>query len=165
MLTFIDTNKLARVKTAQGEVTEILNRELCGAKNVVAALRWLKSGEQFKAPASDKYQLLYLMEGKGSIRLDEKNYDVSKGAGVYLGPSESATIQPAAGVSLKLLHLVVPKIPAPPERLLDPRCATERRRPELPRTSLRAAARPRSTPSIPEPEARSFPAGLWEFFQ
>jgi glyoxylate utilization-related uncharacterized protein len=112
MLTFIDTNKLARVKTAEGDVTEILNRELCGAKNVVAALRWLKSGEKFKAEASNKHQLLYLMEGEGSIRLDEKNYDVSKGAGVYLGPSESATIQPATGASLKLLHLVVPKIPA-----------------------------------------------------
>jgi mannose-6-phosphate isomerase-like protein (cupin superfamily) len=112
MLTFIDTNKLARKKTAEGEVTQILNRELCGAKNVVAALRWLKSGEKFKAEASDKHQLLYLMEGRGSIRLDEKNYDVSKGAGVYLGPSESATIQPTEGASLKLLHLVVPKIPA-----------------------------------------------------
>jgi hypothetical protein len=52
------------------------------------------------------------MEGQGSILLDDKNYEVSNGAGVYLGPSESATIQPAAGASLKLLHLVVPKIPA-----------------------------------------------------
>lgn len=112
MLTFIDTNKLPRKKTAAGEVTEVLNRELCGAKNVVAALRWLKSGEQFKAESSGKHQLVYLMEGKGSIRLDNKSYDVSKGAGVYLGPSESATIEPAAGASLKLLHLVVPKIPA-----------------------------------------------------
>lgn len=112
MLTFIDTNKLPRKKTAEGEVTEVLNRELCGAKNVVAALRWLKSGENFKAEAADKHQLVYLMEGNGSIRLEEKNFDVSKGSGVYLGPSESATIQPTAGASLKLLHLVVPKIPA-----------------------------------------------------
>ena len=112
MLTFIDTNKLPRKKAAVGEVTEVLNRDLCGAKNVVAALRWLKSGEKFKAEASDKHQLLYLMDGKGSIHLDNKNYVVSKGAGVYLGPSESATIQPEAGTSLKLLHLVVPKIPA-----------------------------------------------------
>jgi hypothetical protein len=112
MLTFIDTNKLPRNKTAEGEVTEVLNRDLCGAKNVVAALRWLKSGEKFKAAASDKHQLLYLMEGKGNILLDDKQYEVSKGAGVYLGPSESATFQPAAGASLKLLHLVVPKIPA-----------------------------------------------------
>ena len=112
MLTFIDTNKLPRNRTAEGEVTEVLNRDLCGARNVVAALRWLKSGEKFKAAASDKHQLLYLMEGKGSILLDDKRYEVSNGAGVYLGPSESATIQPSAGASLKLLHLVVPKIPA-----------------------------------------------------
>jgi hypothetical protein len=112
MLTFIDTNKLPRNKTAEGEVTEVLNRQLCGAKNVVAALRWLSPGEKFSAAASDKHQLLYLMEGKGSIVLDSKVYEVSRGAGVYLGPSESATIQPTAGASLKLLHLVVPKIPA-----------------------------------------------------
>jgi hypothetical protein len=111
MLTFIDTNKLPRNRTAEGEVTEVLNRDLCGARNVVAALRWLKSGEKFKAVASDKHQLLYLMEGKGSILLDDKRYEVSNGAGVYLGSSESATIQPPAGASLKLLHLVVPKIP------------------------------------------------------
>src|ERR1700730_17531583 len=111
MLTFIDTNKLPRNKTAEGEVTEVLNRELCGAKNVVAALRWLKPGEKFKAESPDKYQLLYLMEGHGSIRLDDKNYDVSKGAGVDLAPLESATVQSAEGASLKLLHLVVPRIP------------------------------------------------------
>jgi hypothetical protein len=111
MLTFIDTNQLPREKAVEGEVTEVLNRDLFGAKNVVAALRWLKSGEKFKAEASVKPQLLRLMEGKGSICLDNKNYDVSKGAGVYLGPSESATIQPKVGASLKLLHLVVPRIP------------------------------------------------------
>jgi quercetin dioxygenase-like cupin family protein len=112
MLTFINTNKLPRKKTAEGEVTEMLNRELCGAKNVAAALRWLESGERFEAKPSDKHQLLYLMEGSGRIRLDNKDYEVAKGAGVYLGPSESATIQPTVGGSLKLLHLVVPQIPA-----------------------------------------------------
>ena len=34
-----------------------------------------------------------------------------KGGGIYLGPSESATIQAASGASLKLFHLVVPQIP------------------------------------------------------
>ncbi|HLH32812.1 MAG TPA: AraC family ligand binding domain-containing protein [Terriglobia bacterium] len=112
MLTFIDTNKLPRIQTEQGEVTEVLNRTLCGAKNVVAALRWLKSGEKFRADALDKYQLLYLMEGKGTIRLENKDYEVSKGAGVYLAPSEAATIQAASNDSVKLFHLVVPKIPS-----------------------------------------------------
>ncbi|HWF37385.1 MAG TPA: AraC family ligand binding domain-containing protein [Candidatus Acidoferrales bacterium] len=112
MLTFIDTKSLPRVKTPQGEMTEILNKELCGAKNVLGVLRWLKPGEQFNAAASEKHQLLYLMEGQGKIQLDNKAYDVAKGAGVYLGPSEGATIEAAGSVPLKLFHLVVPKIPA-----------------------------------------------------
>ena len=36
---------------------------------------------------------------------------VGKGGGIYLGPAESATIQPGAGETLKLFHLVVPQIP------------------------------------------------------
>lgn len=112
MLTFIDTNELPKMKTAQGEFTEVLNRELCGAKNVLGTLRWLKSGEKFSAEASNKHQLLYLMEGKGTIRLDNKDYEVSKGAGVYLAPFETASIQAASNSSLKLFHLVVPKIPS-----------------------------------------------------
>jgi quercetin dioxygenase-like cupin family protein len=112
MLTFIDTKSLPRIKTAQGEMTEILNRELCGAKNVLGVLRWLEPGAQFNAEACDKHQLLYLMAGQGRIRLDGRDYDVSKGAGVYLGPSEGAAIQASGGASLKLFHLVVPNIPA-----------------------------------------------------
>jgi len=111
-LTFIDTNKLPRVKTPQGEVTEILNQRLVGAKNVLGTLRWLSPGEKFQAEPLEKHQLIYLMEGQGSIRLDNKDYDVSRGAGVYLGPSESATILAGAGTPLKLFHLVVPRIPA-----------------------------------------------------
>ena len=111
-LTFIDTNKLPRVKTPQGEVTEILNQQLVGAKNVLGTLRWLSPGEKFQAEPLEKHQLIYLMEGQGSIHLDNKDYDVSRGAGVYLGPSESATIQAGVGSTVKLFHLMVPRIPA-----------------------------------------------------
>jgi mannose-6-phosphate isomerase-like protein (cupin superfamily) len=110
-LTFIDTNKLPRVKTPQGEATEILNQRLAGAKNVLGTLRWLSPGEKFQADPIEKHQLIYLMEGSGQIRLDNKDYDVSRGAGVYLGPSETATIQAGGGSPLKLFHLVVPRIP------------------------------------------------------
>ncbi|MGH9738370.1 MAG: cupin domain-containing protein [Candidatus Acidiferrales bacterium] len=112
MLTFIDTNQLPKNKTVEGEFTEVLNRDLCGTKNVVAALRWLKSGEKFTAETTNRHQLLYVMEGKGTIRLDDKDYEVSKGAGVYLAPSETATIRAAENGSMRLFHLVVPKIPA-----------------------------------------------------
>ena len=78
-------------------------------ENVVAALRWSNPESNSTAEASDKHQLLYLMEGQGSIRLDDKDYDVSKGAGVYL--VKSATIRPVTSASLKVLHLVASQIP------------------------------------------------------
>jgi mannose-6-phosphate isomerase-like protein (cupin superfamily) len=107
---FIDTNKLPRVKTPHGEFTEILNNQLAGAKNVLGTLRWLQSGETFDAAPSDKHQLLYLMEGSGKIRLEGQEHEVGKGMGVYLGPSETASIS-AAGSPLKIFHLEVPRIP------------------------------------------------------
>jgi glyoxylate utilization-related uncharacterized protein len=109
--TFINTNELPRVKGPQGEVTEILNGPLVGAKNVLGTLRWLGPGETFTAEALDKHQLIYLMEGKGTIRLENKDFEVTRGAGIYLGPSESATLRAADGKSLKLFHLIVPQIP------------------------------------------------------
>jgi AraC-like ligand binding domain len=110
-LTFVDTNSLPRVKTPEGEVTEVLNNALQGAKNVLGTLRWLKSGEHFTAQPGNRHQLIYLMEGSGTIRLDNKDYDVPRGAGVYLGPSETATIKASGSDTVKLFHLVVPKIP------------------------------------------------------
>ena len=110
-LTFIETNKLPRqAAPGAGEFAEVLNAALCGARNVVGALRWLDPGERFTAGPIDQHQLLYLMDGMGSIRLEQKDYDVDKGAGVYLGPTETATIT-ASGGALKLFHLVVPKLP------------------------------------------------------
>ena len=110
-LTFIDTNTLPRQATSQGEVTEVLNQALCGARNVHGSLRRLRAGESFEPEVTDRHQLIYLMEGKGRITLDDRSYDVTKGAGVYLGPSERATIAAADGAALKLFHLVVPRIP------------------------------------------------------
>ena len=109
--TFIDTNRLPRVKTAQGEAVEVLNEQLAGAKNVTGILRWVDDGERFDAIASHKHQLVYVMEGSARIRLDGKDYDVRRGCGVYLEPSETASITPTGG-SAKLFHLVVPIVPA-----------------------------------------------------
>ena len=109
---FIDTTTLPRQKmSGGGEMSEILNGALAGAKNVVGTLRWLKSGQQFAAAPSYRHQLLYLMEGSGSITLEGKTHDVTQGMGLYLGPSESATVAAAPGTTLKIFHLVVPQIP------------------------------------------------------
>jgi mannose-6-phosphate isomerase-like protein (cupin superfamily) len=50
-------------------------------------------------------------KGEGTITLDAKDHSVRKGSGIYLGPSESATIKPAGAAPLKLFHLVVPHLP------------------------------------------------------
>jgi quercetin dioxygenase-like cupin family protein len=111
-LTFIDTNRLPRKpSTGHGEVVEVLNNALCGAHNVHGSVRSLKSGETFTPETSDQHQLIYLMEGKGRIRLENRDYDVEQGAGVYLGPKETAAISAANAASLKLFHLIVPQIP------------------------------------------------------
>ena len=109
-LTFIETARLPRKpSTGQGEVTEILNEALCGAKNGRGVLRWLKPGEAFSPDAGDRHHLVYLMAGKGTITLDGKAYDVARGAGIYLGPAETATIEANQGAEMKLFHLMVPK--------------------------------------------------------
>ena len=110
-LTFIDTNRLAKKATSQGKIAEVLNQELCGAKNVQGSLRWLAASESFTTDAADKHQLIYVMDGKGRIRLNNKVYDVEKGGGIYLGPAETATIEAKAGEPMKLFHLVVRQIP------------------------------------------------------
>jgi glyoxylate utilization-related uncharacterized protein len=109
--TFIKTGECQRVQLqgSHGEVAEILNRELCGAESVLGMLHWLRAGEQFEVSPQARHQLIYLMEGEGVITLEAKDYGVAKGAGAYLGPSESASIRHAGGAPLKLFHLVVRK--------------------------------------------------------
>jgi glyoxylate utilization-related uncharacterized protein len=111
-LTFIDTNKISHAELpGSGEFAEILNQKLCGAENVVGSLRWLKPGEKLDI-RSDKntHQLVYLMQGEATITLDSKDHSVRKGSGIYLGPSESATIKQSGTAPLKLFHLVVPHL-------------------------------------------------------
>jgi len=50
------------------------------------------------------------MEGEATITLNAKDHRMGKGAGIYLGPSESARIAHAGSAPLKLFHLVVPKL-------------------------------------------------------
>lgn len=110
--TFINTNTIERVSlpAGQGAYSEILNRDLCGAENVVGKLRWLNAGDALQTSAnSAEHQLIYLMEGEGVITLDAKEYKVGKGAGIYLGPAEFASIRQSGAAPLKLFHLVVPK--------------------------------------------------------
>ena len=109
--TYIDTNTLPHTKVAgAGEYVEVLNNALCGAKNVVGSLRWLSPGDVYDAKNDGRTnQLVYLMEGEGTISLNGKDHQVAKGNGIYLGPGESARIAQRGSAALKLFQLVVPK--------------------------------------------------------
>jgi glyoxylate utilization-related uncharacterized protein len=109
--THIQTLSLPRTDLGErGEVAEVLNRELCGAENVVGRLHWLERGEAFAPDAlADTHQLLYLMEGAAVIRLEGKDYSIERGAGIYLGPDETATLSHAGTARAKLFHLIVPR--------------------------------------------------------
>jgi glyoxylate utilization-related uncharacterized protein len=109
--TYIDTNTLPHTAVpGSGEFVEVLNNALCGAKNVVGSLRWLQAGDKYDASCDVKTnQLLYLMEGEGTITLNGKDHEVGKGHGMYLGPSESARIAQRGSAPLKIFQLVVPK--------------------------------------------------------
>ena len=112
--TTIETEACQRITLAgmQGTVAEIVNNDLCGAKNVVGMLRWLKPGEHFDAESLlDKHQLIYFMEGDGVVTMSGRDYDLRKGAGVYLGPRETVNIKQSGRETLKLFHLVVPTLP------------------------------------------------------
>ena len=109
--TFINTGECARRKVpGAGELAEIMNEKLCGAKNGLGMLRWLGAGEKLDArTGKNEHQLIYLMDGNAVIALNGKEFEAGRGAGVYLGPAEAASIRHAGGGRLKLFHLVVPK--------------------------------------------------------
>lgn len=110
-LTYIDTNKQpVSTEPGAGKVADVINEKLCGAKNVVAKLRWLKERDELKLSSdASTHQLVYLLDGEGVITLEGKEQKVVKGAGIYLGPSESAEIKQSGSGVTKLFHLIVPK--------------------------------------------------------
>ena len=107
-LTFIDTNAIPREHSAHGDFKEILNEKLAGAKNVIGSLRWLDQGDKLDA-GDAKHNLFYFIEGSAKVTLAGKDYDVPKGGGIYLQPSETASIAGAPG-GVKILQLAVPVI-------------------------------------------------------
>ena len=109
--TFIKTSDCPRQSVAgAGAFAEVLNEKLCGAQNILAKLHWLQGNDQLKADAKiGTHELIYVMEGDAVIHLNQKDYPVKKGAGVYLGPKEVAAIRPQDNGGIKLLHLIVPE--------------------------------------------------------
>ncbi|OGL62877.1 MAG: hypothetical protein A3J27_09130 [Candidatus Tectomicrobia bacterium RIFCSPLOWO2_12_FULL_69_37] len=112
MIQFIDTEACERVPQGPGLGTaaEVMGPERCGARNGRGLLRRLGPGERVEAQAMPgARQLLYLMEGEGTIELGGKAHPAGAGMGVFLGLAEGAVIRHAGSAPLKVFHLVVPE--------------------------------------------------------
>lgn len=106
-LTFVDTGKIEPVPTREGTLVEVLSERVCGAKKVRGWIRQVDPGRTLAVDGTDTHQLVYLLEGAAAVSLDNKSYDVEKGAGLYLAPNESAELK-ASARGAKVFHLAVP---------------------------------------------------------
>ena len=112
MIRVIDIGSRARTATPQGHVRSLLAPSEDGTRVHVAVMD-VDPGGTYHAVSSDRTQVAYILEGhdaevthtsaRGSV-----GHAAQRRAGVYLEPSEEATVT-AAGTPLVLLLVTVPK--------------------------------------------------------
>ncbi len=99
-----------RLGIGEGLVASIVEEGACGTRNMMAKLRYLKDDDRFDiVPLPGTHQLVYFMDGEGAITLEGKTYNVTKGAGIYLGPTETAYFEPRGEGILEFFHMIVPE--------------------------------------------------------
>jgi mannose-6-phosphate isomerase-like protein (cupin superfamily) len=112
-ISIIDSNKAPATEVASGLDRVICSPDVCGSKKLTVVRRTLLEGRTLDVPATDGYQLLYVMEtsATATIAFEGRTHSADEGAGVLLVPGESATIACETG-TLDVLHMSVPKPPA-----------------------------------------------------
>ena len=111
-LTIINSNTAESRRVESGTETTLCSPGLCGSKNLTVYKRTIFAGRQFNLQAVNDYHLVYVMRSsaKGFVHFKNETHDAEEGAGVLLGPSETARFQ-ASESNLELLHMVAPKPP------------------------------------------------------
>ena len=112
MIKVIDVASKARTPVPEGNVRTILGPSDEGTRAQVA-IKEVDPGKTCRVGPSDKTQVLYILEGKDATVAYTKagataQHTGGRRAGVYLEPSEQATVS-AAGTPLVLLLVTVPK--------------------------------------------------------
>lgn len=113
MIQVIDADKKARTSTAAGYVKNILAPSEDGTR-VHLAIEEVNPGKTRRfAASSDRTQIVYLLEGKDANVTHTRagataNHVAQRRTGVYLEPSEEATVT-ASATPLVLLLVSVPK--------------------------------------------------------
>src|SRR2546422_9217216 len=112
-LTIINSNTAEARRVESGTEVTLCSPGFCGSKNLTVYKRTIFAGRRLDVLAANEYHLVYVIATptKGIIRFNNQLHDAEEGAGVLLGPSESARFE-ASGSNLELLHMIVPKPPA-----------------------------------------------------
>ncbi len=112
MIKVIDIASKARTPVPEGHVRTILGPSEEGTR-VEVAVREVDPGKACRVGSSDRTQVVYILEGTGATVAYTKagetvQWTADRRAGVYLEPSEEATVS-AAATPLVLLLVTVPK--------------------------------------------------------
>jgi mannose-6-phosphate isomerase-like protein (cupin superfamily) len=115
-ISIVDSNIAAAKRVAHGLERTLCGPELCDSKNLTVYKRTIEKGKRLDLDAGKDYHLVYVMNtpAKGTVSYKGASHTAEEGAGVLLVPGESARLD-AAGGDLDVLHMVVPRPPAPVE--------------------------------------------------
>jgi mannose-6-phosphate isomerase-like protein (cupin superfamily) len=112
MIKVIDIGKRPRATVPEGSVRSVLGPSEEGTR-VQLAIKEVEPGRTCRLAASDRTQVAYILEGNGATVAHTsagttENRPANRRSGIYLEPSEEATIT-AADTPLTLLMITVPK--------------------------------------------------------
>ena len=112
MITVINVENKPRQRVPEGHVRNVLDSSADGTRVHVAIVE-IEAGGTHRVPASDRTQVVYLLEGRDARITHTRagaaaEHVAQRRSGVYLEPSEEATVT-AAGTPLTLLSVTVPK--------------------------------------------------------
>ncbi len=116
MITVIDVASKPKIPIPEGRVRNVLMPSGDGTR-VHVAIADIDPGQTFRVPPSDRTQVAYILDGAGAVVTHigagtstepTTEYNAQRRAGIYLEPSEEATVR-ASGTPLVLLLVTVPK--------------------------------------------------------
>jgi mannose-6-phosphate isomerase-like protein (cupin superfamily) len=116
MITVIDLASKTRTPVSEGHVRTLLSSD--EGTRVHVAIRDVDPGKTCRVGASDRTQVVYILEGKDATIIHRRSgtttrHVVGRRAGVYLEPAEEASVS-AGATPLVLLLVTVPKHNARP---------------------------------------------------
>ena len=111
-LFIVDSTTADAETVPYGLVRTLCSPDLCGSETLTVYRRTIEPNRKLAVEAGSDYHLVYVISAtEGAVRFKGGTQDAEDGAGVLLVPGESAEFE-AAGSSMDVLHMVVPKPPA-----------------------------------------------------